>query len=104
MRCIFREAIAWGLWQGENPAKGAKPGRRKIVRKKRKFSVQETRTFLLALRADVRLIVMVALFCTLRISEVLGLQWKHIDFAKGQIIIAQRYWRGDLDVTKNVGS
>ena len=104
MRSIFREAIGWGLWQGENPAKSAKPGRKKMVRKKRKLSVEETRRFLLELREDVRLIVMVALFCTLRISEVLGLQWKHIDFVNGQIIVEQRYWRGDLDVTKTADS
>jgi len=91
MRCIFREAIGWGLWHGENPAKNAKPGRKKMLRKKRKLSVDETRSLLLALREDVRLIVMVALFCTLRISEVMGLQWKHVDFENGQIIIEQRY-------------
>jgi integrase len=104
MRCIFREAIGWGLWQGENPAKNAKPGRKKMVRKMRKLTTEETRRFLLELREDVRLIVMVALFCTLRISEVMGLQWKHIDFANGQIIVEQRYWRGDLDLTKTSDS
>jgi integrase len=104
MRCVFREAIGWGLWRGENPAKAAKPGRKKLVRKKRKFGLEDTRKLLLALREDVRLIVMIALFCTLRISEVLGLQWKHIDFENGQIIVEQRYWRGDLDVTKSADS
>ena len=104
MRCIFREAIGWGLWHGENPAKNARPGRKKMLRKKRKLTNDETRRLLLELREDVRLIVMVALFCTLRISEVMGLQWKHVDFENGQIIIEQRYWRGDLDVTKNEAS
>ncbi len=104
VRCIFREAIGWGLWHGENPAAKAKPGRKKMVREKRKLEVNETRRLLLNLREDVRLIVMVALFCTLRISEVLGLQWKHIDFTRCQIIVAQRYWRGDLDVTKTTES
>ena len=104
MRCIFREAIGWGLWQGENPAKNAKPGRKKMVWRKRKLTTEETRRFLLELREDVRLIVMVVLFCTLRISEVLGLQWKHIDFETGQIIVEQRYWRGDLAVTKTADS
>lgn len=27
MRSIFREAIGWGVWHAENPAKDAKPGR-----------------------------------------------------------------------------
>ena len=104
MRCIFREAIGWGLWHGENPAKNARPGRKKMLRKKRKLTNDETRRLLLELREDVRLIVMVSLFCTLRISEVMGLQWKHVDFENGQIIIEQRYWRGYLDVTKNEAS
>ena len=47
---------------------------------------------------------MTALFCTLRISKVLGLQWKHIDYVNGQFIVEQRYWRGDLDLTKTVDS
>ena len=104
MRCIFREAIGWGLWYGENPAKNAKPGRKKMLRKKFKLSTADTRRLLLELREDVRLIVMVNLFCTLRISEVLGLQWKHIDFENGQIVVEQRYWRGDVDLTKTTDS
>lgn len=104
MRSIFREAKGWGLWQLENPAKDAKPGRKKLVWKKHKLSVGDTGRLLSALREDVRLIVMVALFCTLRISEVFGLQWKHIDFENGQIIVEQRYWRGNLDKTKTVES
>jgi integrase len=56
---------------------------------------------LIALRPDVRLVCMVALFCGLRISEVLGLMWKHIDFDRQMLLIRQRYWRGDLDRTKS---
>lgn len=74
MRCIFREAIGWRLWKGENPAEKAKPGKKRMVREKRKLEISETQQLLMALKEDVRLIVMVALFCTLRISEVLGLQ------------------------------
>lgn len=42
----------------------------------------------------------VALFCGLRISEVLGLQEKHIDFASGMLKIEQRFHRGGLDTCK----
>jgi Phage integrase family len=41
------------------------------------------------------------LFYTLGISEILGLQEKHLDFAAGLIRVRQRYYRGNLDVTKN---
>jgi hypothetical protein len=47
-------------------------------REKPKLDIEQTQIVLLSLRKDVRLIVMVALFCTLRISEVLGLQCKHL--------------------------
>ena len=43
---------------------------------------------------------MMALFCTLRISEVLGLQWKHIDWVRGAVMVRQRFYRGDLDEPK----
>ena len=35
-----------------------------------------------------------------RISEVTGLMVKHVDLEKGTISIAQRNWRGDIDVPK----
>ncbi len=44
----------------------------------KKLAPADTRRLLLALPEDVRLIIMAALFCTLRISEVLGLQWRHL--------------------------
>lgn len=34
-------------------------------------------------------------------SEILGLQEKHLDFANGTILVRQRYYRGDLDEVKN---
>jgi integrase len=46
-------------------------------------------------------VVCVGLFCTLRISEILGLQEKHLDFAAGQIQVRQRFYRGNLDTPKN---
>lgn len=47
-----------------------------------------------------RLICETALYCTLRVSEVLGLQWQHIDFLRGVIHVRQRYYRGDVDTVK----
>ena len=35
-----------------------------------------------------------------RISEVTGLMIKHVDLGKGTIQIAQRNWRGDIDIPK----
>lgn len=41
------------------------------------------------------------MYCTLRISEVLGVQWKHVDFRRGVIQVRQRFYRGDVDVVKS---
>jgi integrase len=32
--------------------------------------------------------------------EVLGLQWKHVDWNRGLLLVRQRYYRGDLDEPK----
>ena len=72
-----------------------------MVREKKKLAMADTQRLLLALPDDVRLIIMAALFCTLRISEVLGLQWRHLDFKTGKIMVRQRYYRGNLDVPKS---
>jgi len=101
MSGIFRQARRWGWWSDANPATDATVGRQRPVRQPVKLSVEESRALLAALPADVRLICETALYCTLRISEVLGLQWKHIDFNAGTILVRQRWYRGDLDVVKS---
>jgi integrase len=40
----------------------------------------------------------------MRVSEVLGLTWRHLDFERGLFLVRQRYHRGDLDVTKTEDS
>ncbi len=101
MSGIFTKAAEWGLWQGENPVTRVSVGRKKTARPHRKLTTEETRGLLEVLPADVRRICEVALYCTLRISEVLGLQWQHIDFQHGLIHVRQRFYRGDLDTVKS---
>lgn len=96
---VFRCAKIWGLYQDSNPLEMV------IVRggpqrEKRKLTDEQTRTLLAALAYDLRVLCCVALFCTLRISEIFGLQEKHLDFESGLIMIKQRYYRGGLDVPK----
>jgi integrase len=97
---IFTQAGKWGYWSAKNPALDVTVGRHRAVREKRKLTDSQTRQLLEALPEDVRFICMVALFCTLRISEVLGLQWKHIDFERDLVMVRQRFYRGDLDEPK----
>ena len=98
---IFTQAERWGLWKDKNPALAVTVGRKRIKRALRKLTTGETRALLESLPVDVRLVCETALYCALRISEVLGLQWKHVDFPNGLILIRQRWYRGDLDTVKS---
>jgi integrase len=98
---IFTTAERWGKWDGRNPARRVKIGRKRRARESKKLTVEQTRQLLAALPPDVRLIVMVALSCTLRISEILGLCWQHVDLDAGTLHVCQRFYRGDVDVPKS---
>jgi integrase len=98
---IFTKAIEWGRWKDINPIERVHCGRKRAVREQRKLTDDETRRLLAALPPDVRLACCVGLFCTLRVSEILGLQEKHLDFSRGLILVRQRYYRGDLDEPKS---
>ena len=94
---IFTKAIEWGRWKQSNPIEHVHAGRKRMAREQVKLSDDDTRRLLAALPWDVRLLCSVCLFGTLRISEALGLQEKHLDFERGRILIRQRFYRGDLD-------
>jgi integrase len=98
---VFTKAIEWGRWKDQNPIEHVQCGRRRAVREKHKLTEEQTRRLLAALPYDLRIACCVSLFCTLRVSEVLGLQEKHLDFEAGAIRVQQRYYRGDLDIVKS---
>jgi integrase len=98
---VFTKAIEWGRWKDGNPIERVHAGRKRAVREQRKLTDEQTRRLLAALPEDVRLACCVGLFCTLRVSEILGLQEKHLDFERGLILVRQRFYRGDIDEPKN---
>jgi integrase len=98
---IYAKAIEWGRWKDRNPIEFVHAGRKRAAREQRKLTDDQTRRLLAALPPDVRLMCCTGLFCTLRVSEMLGLQEKHLDFAAGVIQVRQRFYRGDLDIPKN---
>lgn len=98
---IFTKADDWGFWRDRNPVERVTVGRQVFAREKRKLTEEQQARILSVLPEDVCLIIETALFCLLRISEVLGLQEKHLDFEAGLIRVRQRFYRGDLDGTKN---
>jgi integrase len=95
----FTKAIDWGVWKDANPIERVHVGPKIAVREQRKLTDEEMRRLLAALSEDVRMIVCVGLFCTLRISEILAIQEKHLDFTNGLILVRQSYCRGSLAPT-----
>jgi integrase len=98
---VFSRAIEWGLYKDNNPVRFVHVGRRALVLEKRKLDDDQTRGLLAALPYDLRVMCCTNLFCTLRVSESLALQEKHLDFDRGVLMIRQRFFRGDLDKTKS---
>jgi integrase len=71
------------------------------VREKRILTPEQTAQVLAHLdEAGNLLICETCLDTGTRIAEVTGLMIKHVDLEKGTISIAQRNWRGDIDVPK----
>lgn len=98
IRLIWEKADEWRVWQDRNPARHLDPGRKRMARERRLLTIDQTRQLLAALHPDVRLCCELALYGTLRISEVLGVQERHIDARAGTLRIEQRYYRGDPDL------
>ena len=104
---IFTAAADWKLWSGDNPTKGVRIGRKRLVREKRLLSADELRTLTGTLAERPKFIVLIIFGLGLRISEVLGLRWKDIDFNQKTVTIRRRWYRGDLseeDQTKTEAS
>jgi len=106
MSTIFAKAADWGYWpEGRrNPISRVKIGKKQNVRPERIPTERET-IRILAHLSDPNLLVIETIIATgARISELLGLTWRHVDLENGVIHIVQRNWRGDIDVPKSKSS
>lgn len=103
MSGIYTKAEEWGYWpEGRrNPMSRVKIGEKWSVRPERILTGEETVKVLARLRDPNLLIVETAIATGARISEMLGLKWRHIDLQGGVIQIVQRNWRGDIDDPKS---
>jgi integrase len=103
MSGIYTKAEEWGYWpEGRrNPMSRVKIGEKWSVRPERILTGEETVKVLARLSDPNLLIVETAIATGARISEMLGLKWRHLDLPAGVIQIAQRNWRGDIDDPKS---
>jgi integrase len=102
MSGIITKAIEWEIIPETfaNPIHRVKLPKKWEVREKRILSEEQTALVVVHLDACNLLICDTCLDTGTRISEVTGLMVKHVDLERGTIQIAQRNWRGDIDVPK----
>lgn len=81
IRVIFNKAIEWGLYQGENPAKGIKSFPK--VKRDRFLHPDEIKDFLTLLgqeKQELQDLIHLLLFTGARKGNVLSMEWTEIDF------------------------
>ena len=102
MSGIFTKAQEWELLPDTfaNPIARVKLPKKWQVYEMRILDEEETMRVLARIEDPHRLICEICLATGARISEVTGLQIKHVNLEKALIRIEQRHWRGDIDAPK----
>ena len=94
MSRVFHYAAGHGLWEPgqSNPAAQAKLGTKRCTYERRILTLEETSRVLTRLDDPNLLIIETCIATGARISEVLGLKWKHVNYDASTIRIEQRLW------------
>ena len=103
---VYKYAEGHGLWE-EGQAQSGKQGKvgpKQHRYERRILTFDETARVLGRLEEPYALIIETCIATAARISEVLGLQWRHIDLETGTIKIAQRVWHQELGRPKSEDS
>jgi len=103
MNRIYNYAEGHGLWEEgrRSPVSKAKLGRKHHKHERQILSFDETARVLARLDDPNRLVIETCIATGARISEVLGLQWKHVNLDAGTIRIEQRVWHQDVGRPKS---
>jgi integrase len=106
MSRVFYYAEGHGLWEEgrRSPASKAKLGKKHHRYERRILSFDETARVLALLEEPHKLIIETCIATGARISEVLGLQWKHVSQDAATIKIEQRVWHQDVGRPKSEDS
>src|ERR1017187_6928235 len=103
---MYTYAEGHGLWEEgkRSPVSKAKLGKKRYQRERRILSFDEAARVLSRLEYTIRLIIEICIASGTRISEVLGLMWKHVDLDAGTIRIEQRVWHQEVGRPKSQDS
>ncbi|MCI0351633.1 MAG: site-specific integrase [Acidobacteriales bacterium] len=104
MSRLFTAAKKWGLSSRENPASGVELPEKRTVREKHVLTPEQVARLLGMLSEPCRTIVLLGILAGLRVGEILGLRWKDVDLALGQLRVEQAVYRGLLGSPKTKGS
>jgi integrase len=106
MSRVFYYAEGHGLWEEgkRSPASKAKLGKKHHKYERRILSFDETARVLSHLEDPYRLIIETCIATGARISEVLGLLWRHANLDVGTIKVEQRVWHQDVGRPKSEDS
>jgi integrase len=106
MSRVFYYAEGHGLWEEgkRSPASKAKLGKKRHKYERRILTFDETARVLARLEEPNKLIVETCIATGARISEVLGLKWKHVNLDAATIKIEQRVWHQDVGRPKSEDS
>ena len=106
MSRVFYYAEGHGLWEEgrRSPASKAKLGKKRYKNERQILSFEETARVLALLDEPIKLVIETCIATGGRISEILGLKWKHLNLATGTIKIEQRVWHQDIGRPKSEDS
>lgn len=100
LSAIFTAAKEWKLWSGEIPTLGVRIGKKRVVRETRLVTSEQFRSIMVGVSEQTSFMILIAALGGLRISEVLGLQWRDIDFERGELAVNRSWYRGNLNDTE----
>jgi integrase len=106
MSRVFYYAEGHGLWEEgkRSPASKAKIGKKRHKYERKILTFDETARVLARLEEPNKLIIETCIATGARISEVLGLKWKHVNLDAAIIKIEQRVWHQDVGRPKSEDS
>jgi integrase len=95
---LYYYAEGYGLWEEgrRSPASRAKLGKKRYKYERRILSFEETARVLARLDDTTCLVIETCIATGARISEVLGLQWRHVNLDAATIKIEQRVWHQEV--------